>query len=255
MLTVEKSLAEARAEGAMALFGEKYGEHVRTVTVKKDGDRYSYELCGGCHVNETGQIGAFIITAEGSVSAGIRRVEALTGHGAVEYIQRSMNTLGQLASQLSTSPDQVGDRIAALQNELTTAKKHAAVLQRELAKKNFDVLVSSNLEQVNGAQALIARLDDIPPDMLREMSDWFRNAVKSGRHGFDFLMIGGDTVSHQAIRRRQAVEHIDLDDDLGVLKQTLGRVETGRACTNNGDAQRLRRCSNLRHRIITLLLQ
>ncbi len=180
VLTVEKSLADARAEGAMALFGEKYGERVRTVTVKKDDDRYSYELCGGCHVNETGQIGAFIITAEGSVSAGIRRVEALTGHGAVDYIQKSMNTLGQLAAQLSTSPDQVGDRIAALQSELTTAKKQAATLQRELAKKSFDVLVSSQLELVNGAQALIARLDDVPPDMLREMSDWFRNAVKSG---------------------------------------------------------------------------
>ncbi|MBE2271604.1 MAG: alanine--tRNA ligase, partial [Anaerolinea sp.] len=179
VLAVEKSLAEARGEGAMALFGEKYGERVRTITVKKDGDRYSYELCGGCHVRETAEIGSFIITTEGSVSAGIRRVEALTGHGAVDYIQRNMNTLGQLAAQLSTSPEAVGDRINALQAELTAAKKQAAALQRDLAKKSFDTLVGK-LEPINGAQALIARLDDVPPDTLREMSDWFRNAVKSG---------------------------------------------------------------------------
>jgi alanyl-tRNA synthetase len=176
---VEKSLNEARAEGAMALFGEKYGDRVRTITVANDDSRYSYELCGGVHVGETAEIGSFVLVGEGSVSAGIRRVEALTGHGAVEYIQHSLNTLGHLASQLSTTPDSVADRVAALQTELSSAKKQVAALQRDLAKRQFDTLLG-NLEQVNGAQALIAQLDDVAPDTLREMSDWFRSQVKSG---------------------------------------------------------------------------
>jgi alanyl-tRNA synthetase len=176
---VEKSLNEARAEGAMALFGEKYGDRVRTITVANGDDRYSYELCGGVHVGETAEIGAFILVGEGSVSAGIRRVEALTGHGAVEYVQHSLNTLGHLASQLSTTPDAVADRVAALQTELSATKKQVAALQRDLAKRQFDALLGT-LEQVNGAQALIAQLDDVAPDTLREMSDWFRAQVKSG---------------------------------------------------------------------------
>ena len=175
----EKSLNEARAEGAMALFGEKYGDRVRTISVAEDGDRYSYELCGGCHVSETAEIGAFIIVSEGSVSAGIRRIEALTGRGAVEYIQKNMHTLGQLSAQLSTSPEHVGERIAALQAELNQAKKQAQALQRELARRSFDQLLA-NVQPVNGAQALVAQLEDVPPDTLREMSDWFRNAVTSG---------------------------------------------------------------------------
>ncbi|MEP7292706.1 MAG: alanine--tRNA ligase-related protein, partial [Chloroflexota bacterium] len=175
----EKSLSEARGEGAMALFGEKYGDRVRTITVAKDDDRYSYELCGGCHVRETAEIGTFVIVNEGSVSAGIRRVEALTGHAAVEYIQNQIERLDHVAAQLNTTPDAVEERIAALQNELAQVKKQAAALQRQVAKGDFDALLGK-LEQVNGKQALIAQIDDVPPDTLREMSDWFRNAVSSG---------------------------------------------------------------------------
>jgi alanyl-tRNA synthetase len=179
VIIAEKSLNEARAEGAMALFGEKYGDRVRTVTVAEDDDRYSYELCGGCHVSETAEIGPFVIINEGSVSAGIRRVEALTGHAAVEYIQNQIELLGHVAAQLNTTPDAVEERIAALQSELAQARKQTATLQRQVAKDNFDALLGK-LEQVDGKQALIAQVDDVPPDTLREMSDWFRNAVRSG---------------------------------------------------------------------------
>src|SRR5262249_47479053 len=148
----EKSLNEARSEGAMALFGEKYGDRVRTITVAKNGDRYSYELCGGAHVDETAQIGSFVIVSEGSVSAGVRRVEALTGHGAVDYVQHQIERLGQVAQQLNTVPDQVEDRVAALQIELAQSKKQAAQLQRQLAKQSFDDLLDK-LEQVDGKQA------------------------------------------------------------------------------------------------------
>ena len=176
---VEKSLAEARGEGAMALFGEKYGDRVRTITVACDGDRYSYELCGGTHVSETAEIGPFIITSEGSVSAGIRRLEALTGRGALDYIWQHLTQLNQAAQQLGTTPEGVAARVESLQTELAAARKQIERLQREQAKTSFDALVQ-RVEQIDGVKALIAELPDISPDTLREMSDWFRNAVPSG---------------------------------------------------------------------------
>lgn len=177
VISVEKSLSEAKAEGAMALFGEKYGDRVRTITIAKDGSRYSYELCGGVHVPETAEIGSFIIVSEGSVSAGIRRVEALTGRGAVEYVQQTLNTLGTIAQQLGTTPEQAGSRVHSLQSELTSAKKQIAQLQRDLAKGQFDQIAP---ETVGGVQAVIGQFENIPVDTLREMADWFRSKIKSG---------------------------------------------------------------------------
>jgi alanyl-tRNA synthetase len=179
VIAQEKSLSEARAEGAMALFGEKYGERVRTISIAQNSERYSYELCGGIHVQQTAQIGSFVVLSEGSVSAGVRRVEALTGHAAIEYVQRSLATMHAIASQLMTTPDYAGERIGGLQAELNQAKKQIAALQRDLAKRTFDSLLTT-METLNGASVLIALLDDTAPDTLREMSDWFRGAVKSG---------------------------------------------------------------------------
>ncbi len=171
-----KSLQQAKDEGAMALFGEKYGDTVRTVIIDDGDERYSYELCGGTHVDETAEIGAFVFTNEGSVSAGVRRVEALTGREAVRYIQQRMNLLHDVAAHLGTSPDNAIQRIEALQNELGAQKKQVDTLQRRLAKYRFDEMLA-DMETINGKQALIAELEGIPGETLREMADWFRNAV------------------------------------------------------------------------------
>jgi alanyl-tRNA synthetase len=176
---VEKPLAEARAEGAMALFGEKYGETVRTITISKNGDRYSYELCGGIHVGETAEIGSFVIIGEGSVSAGIRRVEALTGHGALAYVQNRLGTLHQLAGHLGGTPENALTRLTALQDELSALKKQNEKLQREITRARF-LEALGNLEQINGVPALIARMDGLTMDNLREVSDWFKGKVSSG---------------------------------------------------------------------------
>jgi alanyl-tRNA synthetase len=178
---VEKSLAQAKEEGAMALFGEKYGDVVRTVIItSQDGDRrYSYELCGGVHVEETAEIGSFFIMNEGSVSAGIRRIEAVTGTGAVQFTQRNLLLLEQVANTLGSTPAQAAERVASLQDDLSSARKQIEKLQRQLAKQQFDALITTT-EQVNGVQTLIAQIDNIPTETLRDMADWFRNAVKSG---------------------------------------------------------------------------
>ncbi len=184
--SLEKSLSQARQEGAMALFGEKYGDTVRTITIANNDDRYSYELCGGVHVRETAEIGLLVIVGEGSVSAGIRRIEALTGHAAREYVQENLNKLHNIANRLGTTTDDVENRVIALQDELSTQKKELTSLRREIARYNFSQQIE-NMETIGGVPALIAQVDNMTMDNLREISDWFRNKVNSG-----VMVIGSD---------------------------------------------------------------
>ncbi|HRE49221.1 MAG TPA: alanine--tRNA ligase [Aggregatilineales bacterium] len=179
VVVAEKDLATARDEGAMALFGEKYGERVRTVTIQKNGGRYSYELCGGTHLPATAVIGTFVIAAEGGVAQGVRRIEALTGHAAQGYISRQLGTLRGIAAALNTAPDQVGERLTALQQEIAGARAENLKLQRALARAAFEAL-RSKTERLNGVNVLVAQVEATPPEMLREMTDWFRDALKSG---------------------------------------------------------------------------
>ena len=174
-----KALEQARREGAMALFGEKYGDQVRAVIIDAGDIRYSYELCGGAHVRQTAEIGAFVFTSEGSVSAGIRRVEALTGHAANQYLRQRLDTLDAIVEQLGAAPGQAQQRIAALQSDLAAARRENEALQRKLAKSRFDDMLRE-LETLNGKQALLAQLDNTPIDAMREMADWFRNRVERG---------------------------------------------------------------------------
>ncbi len=179
VVAVEKSLQTARREGAMALFGEKYGETVRTITVGDPQDRFSYELCGGTHVDETAQIGAFVIVSEGSVSAGVRRIEAVTGLGAIDLIIRSQHTLGQAIALLGGSADALPERIHSLQEEIQAARREIAQLRRDMARYEFKALLG-NVQTVNGVPVLAAHVGETTPETLREMTDWFRDQHRSG---------------------------------------------------------------------------
>ncbi|PJF28964.1 MAG: alanine--tRNA ligase [Phototrophicales bacterium] len=173
-----KSLQQAKAEGAMALFGEKYGETVRTVIIE-NGARYSYELCGGVHVASTADIGLFIIVSEGSVSAGVRRVEALTGGAAIAYIQEKLDTLAHVAGQLQTTPENIVHRVTALQDEISQNRKLIEKLRREIARQTFHAKIDA-LETIGGVSVMILQLEDTPVETIREMSDWFKGKAKSG---------------------------------------------------------------------------
>lgn len=176
----EKDLETARSEGAMALFGEKYGDVVRTVKVGDKGDEFfSYELCGGTHVPNTGVIGSFVITSEGSVAQGVRRVEALTGNGAQQYVAAQIDMLRQTAHQLGTTPDQIANRIDAIREESSQAKQENAKLRRQLARMEFEQLVAK-VETIKDVPVLVAQVTPTTAETLREMTDWFRDKVKSG---------------------------------------------------------------------------
>jgi alanyl-tRNA synthetase len=173
-----KSQQEAIGEGAIALFGEKYGDVVRTIRIGQPMP-FSYELCGGTHVEETGDIGLFLITSEGSAAAGIRRIEAVTGRAAYELVQRRFRVLKQSAHLLSTTPDEIPGKIESLQGSLDEDRKTIAGLRREMALSGFNLKLN-NVPLVSGVPVLTAILGDANTDTLRQMSDLFRQRYPSG---------------------------------------------------------------------------
>lgn len=171
---------EAIKAGAMALFGEKYGDIVRTVQIAgSDDDPYSFELCGGLHVGETGDIGLFRFLSEGAVSAGVRRVEAVTGRAAHALITERLNTLDRLAGRLNTPIGELETRLEALLSENRTLQKQLDQAQRQLATSQFDDVLAQ-IQTVAGANVLAARVDGVELDGLRELADRFRDKVGSG---------------------------------------------------------------------------
>ena len=171
---------EALADGAMALFGEKYGEIVRVVrTGWPEEAPVSIELCGGTHVNQTAEIGPFIVVSEGSVGAGVRRIEALTGRGAQRYIHERLNKLTAAAAYLNTAPDELDRKALALLEENQMLLKQLDKVRRESAQHEVDALMG-RVEQVNGVAVLSVQVKADTVDMLREMTDWFRDRLKSG---------------------------------------------------------------------------
>ncbi len=176
--TVVKPLQQAISEGAMALFGEKYGETVRTITIGGESP-FSYELCGGTHVTETGDIGLCLITNESSVAAGIRRIEAVTGRAAYELVQRRFKALKEAALALAAQPEEVPQKTIGLQEELGSARKQIAALRREIALAEF-ARQAGQVQQVKSVSVLTARFNDTDADTLRQMADHFRQQHTSG---------------------------------------------------------------------------
>lgn len=175
-----KTLEEARREGAMALFGEKYSENVRTISITEgNGSRFSYELCGGLHVAQTAEIGPFTLISEGSVSAGVRRVEALTGPAAYHFIRDTQDQLDGVAEALAVPKERIPERILSLQDELTQLKKRNAELERSLAQQQFRERLST-VENIGIIPVLLTQFNGTPLATLREMADWFRAQQPTG---------------------------------------------------------------------------
>ncbi|MEA4811246.1 MAG: alanine--tRNA ligase [Anaerolineaceae bacterium] len=172
-----ESLAEAKAKGAMALFGEKYGETVRTIQVGNPA--VSYELCGGTHVDNAGEIGSFFITGEMSVSAGMRRIEAVTGDGAYAFARARLNLMTETANALQTSPADVPSRLESLQTSLKNKEKEISALQSKLAQAAFSAKLDS-LNEMNGVRFITGIVPEATPGALRELVDQFRQKHPSG---------------------------------------------------------------------------
>jgi alanyl-tRNA synthetase len=170
---VSKSRQEAVAEGAMALFGEKYGDVVRTITIGDPQQRYSYELCGGTHLDRTSDVGAFLIVSESSAAAGVRRIEAVTGRGAYELVSRRFRMLKQAASALKSALEEVPQKADQVQDELSAARKQVADLKTRLALSTFNVQLS-NVPNVGGINLLVMELPGADKETLSQLADTFR---------------------------------------------------------------------------------
>ncbi len=167
------SLDDAQKTGAMMLFGEKYGESVRVLEIGS-----SKELCGGTHVQRTGDIGIFKILSESGVAAGIRRVEAITGDRALTYLQKLDTQINQLAVSLKANPSDLAQRITQLQDHARSLEKELERLGSKLAASQGDELMSQAVE-VNGVKILAALLEGADAKVLRETLDQLKNKLKT----------------------------------------------------------------------------
>jgi alanyl-tRNA synthetase len=175
---VEEGYREAVSQGVIALFGEKYGDVVRVVRTGWLDEPFSQELCGGTHVDETGQIGLFHIISEEGVGAGVRRIEAVTGRAAVDLVERQLSVLQRAAAYLGVSPEEVDRKVLGQIDEVQSARKDITSLQEKLARREFESLLD-RVQVVSGVSLLSARVTAPSMDILREMTDWFRDRLGS----------------------------------------------------------------------------
>ncbi|WP_041741383.1 alanine--tRNA ligase [Collimonas fungivorans] len=167
------SFDDAVGAGAMALFGEKYGDEVRVLSIGT-----SRELCGGTHVSRTGDIGLFKIVAEGGVAAGIRRIEAVTGEAGLALVQNLSNRVNEAAAALKAQPEELTQRIAQVQDHVKALEKELSSLKSKLAANQGDELVSQAVD-VKGIKVLAATLEGADSATLRETMDKLKDKLKT----------------------------------------------------------------------------
>ncbi|MFZ9889711.1 MAG: DHHA1 domain-containing protein, partial [Myxococcota bacterium] len=170
----QMSFDAARERGAMALFGEKYGDEVRVVQFGP-----SVELCGGIHVHRTGDIGLFKITGEQALSAGIRRMEAVTGLGALEWVRRQSGLLHEAASSLSVREQDLPARVLALKEQLRESERELERF-RQKASAAAAGAAAKAAREINGVKVLTEKLLEVEAKGLRDYADKLRDQLKSG---------------------------------------------------------------------------
>ncbi|GMR07735.1 MAG: alanine--tRNA ligase [Gammaproteobacteria bacterium] len=218
----EMSLDEARATGAMALFGEKYGN---SVTVLSMGE-FSRELCGGTHVKHTGDIGLFKIESESGIASGVRRIEAVTGDGALLYVSDQQQQLGNIAGMLKTNTDQVQEKVHQLLNHNRNLEKELEQLKGRLASAAGGDL-AGQAEDVNGLKVLAARLDGADARALRDTLDQLKN--KLGQAAVVLAAVNGDKVALVAGVTSEHMNTLKAGELVNFVAQQVGGKGGGRA--------------------------
>ncbi|HPQ47784.1 MAG TPA: alanine--tRNA ligase [Clostridia bacterium] len=191
------TMDQAREKGATALFGEKYGSEVRVVTT----GGFSMELCGGTHLDHTSSAGLFVIVSESGVAAGVRRIEALTGEKAYEFISAKRDLLGEVAAEIKSTDQEAPGKIDKLLKELKAAKKEIENLKKKAATGNASDIFD-NPRDVNGTKVIVAQLDGADMDTLRGMCDAAREKFSDC---VVVLASGGEKVNLAAAATKNAV--------------------------------------------------
>jgi alanyl-tRNA synthetase len=207
---------QALSKGAMALFTEKYGDTVRVVTV---GDGVSVELCGGTHCSSTGQIGLVKIVSESSVSAGLRRIEALTGMQLVKYMKSRSDLISAAAERLKCSPDEINDRIASLQARIKEQENAIKDLNVRIATGGIGQNTGATLKSTYGFDVIIKDVDSTDIAQIREVGDRLKDSLKSG------LVILSSTSADKVTFATMATADIGSKFDAGkAMKKAMDAV-------------------------------
>ena len=214
------SFDDAVKHGAMALFGEKYGDEVRVLDIGS-----SKELCGGVHVTRTGDIGLFKIVSEGGVAAGIRRIEAVTGEGALAWVQATNAKLLAAASALKTGPDELPSRIAQVQDQVKVLEKEVAALKSKLAAGQGDELLNQAVD-VNGIKVLAATMEGADVATLREAMDKLKD--KLGTAAIVLASVIDGKVSLIAGVTKDATSKVKAGELVNFVAQQVGGKGGGR---------------------------
>ena len=197
----------AKKKGAMALFGEKYGDTVRVLSMGKND--FSVELCGGTHVNQLGDIGLFRIVSEGGVAAGVRRIEAVTGYDAYQFDKQTEDSLSEIAQMTKTNNTSVVEKVAQLIKQQKELEKQIATFQKQLASNQGDDLISQ-VSEVNGVKLLATAVEGISAKDLRDVADKLKD--KLGSAVIVLAVVNGDKVALVA----------------GVTKDLTGQYQAGK---------------------------
>lgn len=216
------SFDEAVESGAMALFGEKYGDEVRVLSI---GGKYSVELCGGTHVDRAGDIGLFKITVETGVASGVRRIEAITGQAAFDYVAATEATLTGLAAQFKASRDDVAEKVQQLITKNRELEKELDRLKSKIASAQSGDL-SSQAVDVGGVKVLAAQLDGVDPKSLRDSVDQLKD--KLGKAVVVLASVNGDKVSLVAGVTKPEAGPLHAGKIVGAVAQQVGGKGGGR---------------------------
>ena len=217
----EMALADAQAAGAMALFGEKYGEHVRVLRL---GD-FSIELCGGTHVTRAGDIGLFKIVSESAVAAGVRRIEAVAGEGAIDWLRSADERLRRIAATLQAGEADMLDKLEQLLARQREQDKELDRLRGKLASQAGDGLLDQAVD-VAGTKVLAAQLDITDAKALREQADRLRD--KLGSAVLVLAGVAGDKVSLVAAVSADLTARVKAGELVGAVAQQVGGKGGGR---------------------------
>jgi alanyl-tRNA synthetase len=210
----EESRENAVGKGAMALFGEKYGDTVRTISIGEENQPFSYELCGGTHVFQTGDIGIFLIVSESSVASGVRRIEAVTGHAAVALVQERSRILQNTAAYLGVPSEEVDRKVLECMGELDRFRKESQRLRQEMARAEFEATLAQ-ATTIAGVPVLTIKVAQANAETLRILADSFRRKYSSGMAAIGSVADGKPIVV------------ISVSDDL--IARGLGADELARA--------------------------
>jgi alanyl-tRNA synthetase len=224
-------IEEARQKGALALFGEKYGDRVRVLTM---GSGFSVELCGGTHAKRTGDIGLFRITSESGIASGVRRIEAVTGASAFEYMAHAQKKLSVVAQMLKTAPDSVVEKLDALLAHNRQLEKDLASARSKLAAASIDEWLNE-AEEIKGVRVLVKLVNGNDAKMLRDLVDRLRS--KLGHSAVLLAGTDGERVNLVAGVSKDATAVVKAGDMVKIVAEKIGAKGGGRPDMAQGGGQ------------------